>query len=212
MTRRGDRLASSRSLTPAGRRSPHARSRPQRRTPGRQGRRHAPGRVVLEHLLGGPAGGELAQHHADRDAQVSDAGHTPHSLRVDRDPLEGHPPIVRVSCVPGGRCPTAPTHRRVVRRCTAALVDVRLKGRPRGAHERWTGDACGGHGVGRIPRRVPLDPPGPPWTRRLPRRVRALRVLLIDVVRRFGALRLGLNRRAHGHALLLLHYVTSESR
>jgi len=52
--------------------------------------------VVLQHLLGGSAGGELAEHHADGDPEVADAGHAPHALRIDGDSLEGHAPMLRV--------------------------------------------------------------------------------------------------------------------
>ncbi len=51
-------------------------------------------RVVDEQLLHRSAARELTEHHADGDAQISDAGHTAHSLRVGRDPLERRATII----------------------------------------------------------------------------------------------------------------------
>lgn len=46
--------------------------------------------VVAKELLGGSPGGELAEDHADGDAEVSDAGDSAHLVRVDSYALEGH--------------------------------------------------------------------------------------------------------------------------
>jgi hypothetical protein len=52
-------------------------------------------RVVGEHFVDGSPAGSLAEHYADRDAEVADAGHAAHPIRVDGDALEHHAEMLR---------------------------------------------------------------------------------------------------------------------